>query len=398
MPSCPLPIPRRDWLGRLLDQTAKLPFASDQSARWQRVRRKRFLAAIRSGDIGDLIATVVRSAEGRSFESTLGEWLERQPVPPQLQPMPDESDGGPGCRCSLVINTVDRARQLAVTLADLHKHWNRSDELILVLGPSDDGSESVIGSCGLPHRLVRCAERNLSVSRNAGLVAASGEFVAYLDDDASPEAGWLDALISPLRDDPQTEVAAGFILDGSGSRFLDRWVVADELGRSFWCESASAANAEISRMGESRAFLRPVGCSMAFRRRTLLAHGGFDPAYRYYLEETDIARRIGLAGGRCVAVPASRVRHRLGSNAARSASVPLDDRLTLARSLIHYLGRFAFARFSKDEIRQCLWQRILLDLERIAWETESPAAMQFAYLKRLIQELAKEHLRISTTP
>lgn len=384
---CPLPIPRRDWLGRLLDQAEKLPLAGAQAARWQRIRRKRFLASIRSGDVGEWVAPVVAAAEGLRFESFLRAWLDKAQTPPPPSPLSDLLEDRPSCRCSLIINTVDRARQLAVTLADLKKHWNGNDELILVLGPSDDDSGSVIASCGLPHRLVRCAERNLSVSRNAGLVAASGEFVAYLDDDASPEEGWLDALISPLRDDPQAEVAAGFILDGSGSRFLDQWVVADELGRSFWCESAEAANAEIARIGPSRAFLRAVGCNMAFRRRTLLAHGGFDPAYRYFLEETDMIRRIGLAGGRCVAAPASRVRHRLGTNAARSSSVPIDDRLTVARSLIHYLARFAFARFAREEIRNCVWQRVLLDLERIAWETESPAGLQIAYLDRLIQSL-----------
>jgi GT2 family glycosyltransferase len=385
--SCPLPIPRRDRFGQLLDLAKRSPVGGCQAARWQRVRRKRFLASIRSDDIRPWIARVVASAEGRRFESSLARWLENAQAPPLPSPLPDSFASGPGSRCSLVINTVDRARQLAETLADLKKNWTAEDELILVLGPCDDGSEEVIASCGLPHRLVRCTERNLSVSRNAGLVAASGEFVAYLDDDASPEAGWLDALISPLRDDSQAEVAAGFILDGSGHRHLDKWVVADELGRSHWCESAEEADAELARIGASRAFLRAVGCNMAFRRLTLLAHGGFDPAYRYFLEETDITRRICLAGGRCVVAPASRVRHRLGTNPVRSASVPLDDRLTVVRSLIHYLSRFGFARFAKEDIRNCVWQRVLLDLERIAWEIDSPAGTQIAYLGRLVQAL-----------
>lgn len=387
MHHCPLPIPRRDWLGRLLDRAAKSPIGGGQAARWQRVRRKRFLASIRSDEIGQWIAPVVASAEGRRFESSLVRWLENEQASPLPSPLPDRFAGTPTCRCSLVINTVDRARQLAETLADLKKHWNSNDELILVLGPCDDGSEEVIVSCGMPHRLVHCPERNLSVSRNAGLVVASGEFVAYLDDDASPEAGWLDALISPLQGDPEAEVAAGFILDGSGQRYLDQWVVADELGRSYWCDSAEAADAQIARIGACRAFLRAVGCNMAFRRRTLLAHGGFDPAYRYFLEETDMTRRIGLAGGRCVVAPASRVRHRLGTNPVRSALVPLDDRLTVVRSLMHYLGRFAFSRFAKEEIRICVWQRVLLDLEKIAWENDAPAGMQLAYLDRLVQAL-----------
>jgi glycogen synthase len=388
MPDCPLPTPRHDWLGCALDFAARLPFASGQAARFQRVRRKRFLAALREDHITPLIAPILSTPEGRHFAGMLRQWSERRSGPAVPAPVPDEFPDGTGIRCSLVINTVDRERQLEVTLADLKRHWQaETDELIVVLGPSADDSGRVIAECGLPHRLVRCAERNLSVSRNAGLLAARGEMVAYLDDDASPEAGWLDALLAPLVADVQAEVAAGFILDGTGQRPLDEWVVADDLGSSFWCATATAAEAEISRIGRERAFLRAVGCNMAFRRRTLLAHGGFDPAYRYFLEETDITRRIGLAGGKCVAAPASRVRHRLGANPARSAKVPLDDRLTVARSLIHYLGRFAAAGFTSEEIRMCVWRRVLLDLERIAWDAGGDGAMQTAYLNHLAATL-----------
>ncbi len=364
--------------------------AGGQAARWQRVRRKRFLEPIRADEIAVCVQIVTRTAEGSALAAALGRWLGRAETPCLPEALPD-GGGDERVRCSVIINTVDRASQLAVTLADLKAVWKpETDELIVVLGPTGDNSREVIAACGIPHRLVSCAERNLSLSRNAGLLAARGNLIAYLDDDASPEPGWLDALLAPLLADSVAEVAAGFVLDGGGTRFLDQWVVADDLGRSFWCGTENEAAATVGRIGASRAFLRAVGCNMAFRRRTLLAHGGFDTGYRYFLEETDIARRMGLAGGRCVVAPESRVRHRLGANAARSADVSPEERLTVARSLVHYLGRFAFNAFTPDEIRGCVWRRVLLDLERIAWEAGSAASVgegQRQYLRMLAETL-----------
>src|SRR5439155_19857996 len=43
-------------------------------------------------------------------------------------------------------------------------------------------------------RLIRTPNRGLSSARNTGLVAATGEIVAYLDDDAYPDPHWLTYL------------------------------------------------------------------------------------------------------------------------------------------------------------------------------------------------------------
>src|SRR5204862_13896 len=43
-------------------------------------------------------------------------------------------------------------------------------------------------------RLIRTPNRGLSSARNTGLAAATGEIVAYLDDDAYPDPHWLTYL------------------------------------------------------------------------------------------------------------------------------------------------------------------------------------------------------------
>ncbi|MEX1115794.1 MAG: glycosyltransferase [Akkermansiaceae bacterium] len=289
-----------------------------------------------------------------------------------------------------MINTVDRGNDLRLTLEAMRKSWDADqDELIVVLGPTGDDSEEVIHRSTLPCRLIHCAERNLAISRNLGWQAANGRHVAFIDDDASPAEGWLDSLLEPLEHDSQTGVSAGFVLDGEGRRFLNQYVVADRLGGATWFEDAPAARAKIEELGSNRAFLTATGCNMAFRRSVLDQIGGFDPFYRYFLEETDAVLRALSEGFRCVAAPSSRVFHRLGGNLARNPTFELENRTVVIRSQIHYIGKFGKSAFSPAEIESCLWQRALLDLEKIAWDcvpTGHPVDLQVRYLQAIAGE------------
>jgi GT2 family glycosyltransferase len=366
------------------------------ATRIQKVRRKRFLEKLRNDGQEGCIAEVLRHPCGGQFHAALAAWA-RTPgtdidACPKLTIDHPEHDR---CRASVIINTVDRAADLEVTLADLHKVWDPSqDELIIVLGPTEDASEKILQTSRIPHRLLRCEERNLSVSRNIGLAAASGRQVVFIDDDASPEPGWLDALLAPFEKDAGVAVAAGFVMDGQGQRELNSYVVADTLGRAQSFATAEEAGRQIERAGAHRSFLTATGCNMAFTRSHLSRIGGFDPAYPYFLEETDAVRRLLLLGFLCKAAPTSRVRHRLGSNIVRRPRLNPADSLILIRSQLHYIGKFGKSSFSPAEIEACLWLRVLGDLERLAWDcgnfgrtTADCAEVQDAYLRTLTTDL-----------
>lgn len=352
----------------------------------ERIRRKRFLARIKSPERSALVREILRHECGREFQSALSEWAGKSTpsVPP---PAPFPRSGDSSCRCSVVINTVDRARDLELTLTSLREHWDEArDELIIVLGPTSDDSEEIIRASVMPCRLIRCPVRNLAISRNLGWQVANGRHLAFIDDDASPAAGWLDSLLAPLEQDPQAGITAGFVMDGQGTRFLNRYVVADTLGRAFWFDDAADAEAKVGELGSQRTFLTATGCNMAFRRSALDEIGGFDPFYAYFLEETDAVLRAIAAGFRCVVSPDSRVLHRLGSNLARKPSFELEQRIVVIRSQIHYIGKFGKPTFSAAEIESCLWERALLDLEKIAWDCGHPADLQRRYLQSVAEE------------
>ena len=102
-------------------------------------------------------------------------------------------------RVSVVICTLNRANGLIETLECL-RHQNYDNfEVVVVNGPSTDNTEEVLAPWADRIRLQRCRVPNLSVSRNIGIRAASGEVVAFIDDDALPEFDWIaQALVLSL--------------------------------------------------------------------------------------------------------------------------------------------------------------------------------------------------------
>jgi GT2 family glycosyltransferase len=403
-----LPIPRCDFLGKILDLSAGLACIDKPAKRLQNVRRKRFLEKIKGSHQIKFIEQVLSHEVGLEFQKSLTHWLESTlpPNSPILIQRDELSRPDESCkhRASVVINTVGRCRDLEMTLNALSSSWDHSqDELIIVLGPNDDDSLAVISKCTLPLRLIRCPVKNLSISRNLGLSAALGRYIAFIDDDASPEPGWLDALLSPLQADLQVAIAAGFVLDGSGQKLLNGYVVADTLGRAQSFASHQDALDEINRIGEHRSFLTATGCNMAFRRDLLSCQGGFDAAFEYFLEETDAVLRLIHAGFRCQCAPNSLVRHRLSPNIARKPSFKIEQRNTIIRSQIHFVRKYGLTTFSAAEIKSILWSRLLSDLEKIAWgcacdpmpSTDS-GRLQTAYIQSVTQHLGevKNHSQV----
>ena len=92
---------------------------------------------------------------------------------------------------SIVVNTLNREKLLKNTLDSFQYLDYPNFEVIVVNGPSTDSTEELLQSRSDKIKAARCPEANLSMSRNIGIAVASGEFVAFIDDDAIPEPEWL---------------------------------------------------------------------------------------------------------------------------------------------------------------------------------------------------------------
>lgn len=91
---------------------------------------------------------------------------------------------------SVVVPTLNGRRQLAACLDALEERLSGA-EVVVVNGPSTDGTSGMIHERSDVDVLVEIADRNLNVARNAGLDAASGDVVALLDENHLVETTWL---------------------------------------------------------------------------------------------------------------------------------------------------------------------------------------------------------------
>lgn len=185
---------------------------------------------------------------------------------------------------SVVVCSYNGARTLAECLTSLSRLNYPSVEILLV----DDGStdDTPIIAARFPAvRYIRQDNRGLSVARNVGAEAATGEIVAYTDDDCVVDEDWLLYLVRGLIDQDVDAIGGPNISPPS-----DAWTAQ--------CVAASPGNPSHVMLDDRRAEHVP-GCNMAFRRDVLLGLGGFDPRFRQAGDDVDICWRL-LDEGRSI--------------------------------------------------------------------------------------------------
>lgn len=157
---------------------------------------------------------------------------------------------------------------------------------------------------------------NISVARNLGVSRASGDVLAFVDDDAVPEPTWL-AHLADVFDDPAVVQAGGITLGRNGISVQHGATRVDAMGKSH--AAAVSGTDPVVLASEGDRYPRLHGTNMAIRRQALADHGGFDPRFAFYLDETDLSLRIARAGGATMFVPKAIVHHASGASAFRDA-------------------------------------------------------------------------------
>jgi cellulose synthase/poly-beta-1,6-N-acetylglucosamine synthase-like glycosyltransferase len=109
--------------------------------------------------------------------------------------------------CSVVVPTRYRPRELERCLGAIADLDYPLFETIVVDNSSGDPAALDLARRAGARYLIE-ERRGVSCARNAGALAARGEIVAYVDDDAVPEHDWLAALVRQF-DDPEVVAVAG---------------------------------------------------------------------------------------------------------------------------------------------------------------------------------------------
>jgi len=218
-----------------------------------------------------------------------------------------------GPAISVVICTRNRADLLAKAIASIiGQDFPRRDLEIIVVdnGSSDHTPEAVrsLQAAGAI-RYIREEQIGLCIARNRGWRAAHGRYIAFFDDDAIAQPGWLKTVRQAFESAP----GAGVI----GGPVAPIW----EGARPCWLADEIAGSLTIIDWGGCAKVIQDIrrewlaGANMAVPKDVLIEIGGFHPwldrVGNHLLSSGDVflQKQIIRRGYRCVYVPEMAVGH-----------------------------------------------------------------------------------------
>jgi glycosyltransferase involved in cell wall biosynthesis len=176
-------------------------------------------------------------------------------------------------RYSVIIATYNRSKELADTLRSLAELTTRDSwEVIVVDNNSTDATPQVVNEAAasfpVPLRYLFEGRQGKAVALNTAIEQASGEILAFTDDDALLERDWLDVAGAAL-----AETGGGYV----GGRVFPRW----ERARPGWLPNRSGRMWGVIALldfgDHQREFGRgigwPLGVNMAVRADLFRVHG-----------------------------------------------------------------------------------------------------------------------------
>jgi GT2 family glycosyltransferase len=187
---------------------------------------------------------------------------------------------GPWPKVSVVVCTHNGESTLPECLARLGRLSYPDFEVLVVDDGSSDASAEIAAT--FDAKLIRTGHRGLSHARNAGISAATGDIVAFLDDDAYPDPDWLHYVAAAL--DGNAHAGVG----GPNLPPEDDGLVAECV--------AAAPGGPIHVLISDREAEHVPGCNMAFRKSALEEIGGFDERFRVAGDNVDVCWRLQQAG------------------------------------------------------------------------------------------------------
>jgi len=199
----------------------------------------------------------------------------------------------PWPRISVVVCTYNGARTIRDCLDGLEQLAYPDYEVIVVDDGSTDSTAAI--ACQYDYRLIRTENRGLANARNTGLKAATGEIVAYIDDDAYPDPHWLTYLAARFLSTSHAAVGGPNLAPPGDGPIAE-------------CIARAPGGPVHVLLSDCEAEHIP-GCNMAFRKACLEAIGGFDPQFRTAGDDVDVCWQLQERGWTLGFSPAAMVWH-----------------------------------------------------------------------------------------
>lgn len=243
---------------------------------------------------------------------------------------------------SLVIVSQGRPDHLANMLQSLRHQTHPDFEVVVVADHLPDGFKDV--------RFIKFAVANISAARNIGIQNSTADLIAFCDDDAIPDPPWLERLLAPFAH-PDVGSTTGFTRGRNGISRQWGAMRFDHNGQDHPFDMDESTFQIFD--ADPDMPIKLIGTNMAFCRAALLAVGGFDEGFRFFLDETDIKMRLDLAGWKSAIVPTAQVHHHFASSPRRGANRVPTDLFEIGASKSYFCSKYApdetFVTFTQEQ-------------------------------------------------
>ncbi len=224
-------------------------------------------------------------------------------------------------KVSVVILTALGATHLPECLSALKAQTyppDRFDIIVVDNASSEDPTDAITAL--FPEATVIRNRVNLGFvgGSNQGAAAATGDYIAFLNDDTRVNAEWLAALVETARRRRATAVAS-CIVDWEGRRvdFVDGAV--NFQGKGFQLDYGRPI-AQVSM--HEKPLLFACGGAMLVDRQTFIEIGAFDEAAFAYYEDVELGWRLHVLGFETWRSPGSIVKHKHHGTSGRWSESP----------------------------------------------------------------------------
>jgi Predicted glycosyltransferases len=298
------------------------------------------------------------------------------PLQPSACPPPIDSTATPRLSTSVAVCTRDRPDDLASCLASLARLDPPPREVLIVdNAPSTDATRRLVLGSYPQFRYIEEPRPGLDHARNRGITEATGEIIAFTDDDVVVDPNWVGTLAHTFASDPAIGLVTGLAepleQETDAQIFFENYGGFGRGCRRNHLQSWPDRPLPWTLVGAGQL---GAGANMALRREVFARVGLFDPALDVGTPtlgggDHDMFFRVLRAGFRCIYDPTAVVRHR--------------HRRTVAelRRLLFSYGHATRCFFDREEIEFPSDRRSIRRLRRWWWREWAWNRLRRAFLR-----------------
>jgi len=247
---------------------------------------------------------------------------------------------------TVVICSADRIGVIDRVLLSLRSQTNVPSEVVYVKGPNAETPTVK----GLNLIVVEFNERNLSKARNIGIKFSTQKFIVFLDDDVLCERHLIECYSNILNSATnENVVVGGYVRLGGTLNWQYQGFATDALGNTVERRNYSINGDQV--------FASVLGANFGVSKRLLESVNGFNHAYRWFLDETDLLRRISRSVKKIEILENACVTHWKASSTIRNKEGHYTSIINQWTSLGYFSASHGIADVSKyDVIRSLAWK------------------------------------------